>query len=235
MLRSCADLMAGSGTEVSPVVPHAIQAATALQDPVTRGLTIYGDPLPPLPMTRKEARALGLKTYPGQALCRKDGTNVRRTRDGQCVACLERAKAEQEAREQAIREEERARVLKSARAQVLRQLAAEERQRQREEERARKEAEKAAEEAARQEREKERRQQKAAETRARNKADKEGAREAPAVDALPPWEGASSAAATAAMPAEAPAVVEGPSAAAPPWAEFGECIAGDDEDDLAPW
>lgn len=233
MLRSCADPMAGSAVEVSPVAPHAVQATTALQDPVSRGLTIYGDPLPPLPMTRKEARALGLKTYPGQALCRKDGTNVRRTRDGQCVACLERAKAEQEARERAIREEERARVLKSVRAQVLRQLAAEERQRQREEEQARKEAEKAAREAARQEQEKERRQ-KAAETRARNKAAKEAtgsASGAPAVDTLPPWGEVTSAAAPATMPAKVPAVVE----VSPPWAEFGECIAGEDEDDLAPW
>lgn len=249
MLRSCADPMAGSAVEVSPVVPHAIQAATALQDPVTRGLTIYGEPLPPLPMTRKEARAQGLKTYPGQALCRRDGTNIRRTRDGQCVACLERTKAEQEARERAIREEERARVLKSARAQVLRQLAAEERQRQREAEQARKEAERATARAQRESEKKERRRQKAAATWARNKAAREAASAAPAKgptapqaalastpskaaasglspwsQVAPPWEDT-----PAGTPATAPALVE----VAPPWEQFADFPS--EEDDSAPW
>lgn len=166
-------------------------------------------------MTSKEARARGLKVFPSFAHCRVDGTNLRTTARGLCVACQEREKADRKARDKAVADKVRAEVLKTARATVLRELEAEEKQRQRDEEKARKDTEKAAARAAKQAQqeaqEKERRKQKAARTRAKNKAAKEAeaaapaARaETPALDTAPPWEEVSSAPAVLASSSEAP-------------------------------
>jgi hypothetical protein len=221
-------------------------------DPVTgEPLPLNGQPLPPPPMTSKEARARGLKVFPSFARCRVDGTNLRTTARGLCVACQERGKAERKARDKAIADKVKAEVLKTARATVLRELEAEEKQRQRDEAKARKDADKAAARAAKraeqEAQEKERRKQKAARTRAKNKAAKEAAAaapaaqaEPPALDTAPPWEEVSSAPAVQAFSSAAPAPPPGPvagvpSEAPPPWAEFADCLTFDDEDDLSPW
>ena len=139
-----------------------------------------GEDLPPLPMTSRQARAMGLKTFPSFARCSKDGTNIRRTLGGKCVACLERARAATlEAARRAVKLTE-----EQLQRQHLRELKAREAQHKREVEQARKDAARAQRAKDREEREKERRRLKAAATRAKNKA----AREAVAVDtAPPPW------------------------------------------------
>jgi septal ring factor EnvC (AmiA/AmiB activator) len=156
-------------------------------------------------MTSKEARALGLKVFPSYARCPKDGTNVRTTARGLCVACQEREKSQRQARDKAVADKVRAEVLKTARATVLRELEAEEKQRQRDADKARKDAEKAVaraqREADKEAQAKERRRQKAANTRAKNKAAKE---------------------ATSAAPATAPAAE-----VLPPWADFADCLLDD--------
>jgi parvulin-like peptidyl-prolyl isomerase len=204
-------------------------------------------------MTSKEARALGLKVFPSFARCAKDGTNLRTTARGLCVACQESKKAERRARDKAIADKVRAEVLKTARAAVLREMEAEERQRQRDADKARKETERAAiraqREAEKEAQEKERRRQKAARTRAKNKAKREATSAAtaaqvvaPLVDAAPPWDEATSAPSVPANSIAAPATTPAPvaevsrvtAAEAPPhWAEFADCLAFDN--DPSPW
>lgn len=83
-------------------------------------------------MSRKEARALGLKVYPSAYGCTKDGGRLRTTFRNQCVACLEKERQQKAT----IAERARAQALKTARTVVLRELAAEQRQQAKAEEKA---------------------------------------------------------------------------------------------------
>ncbi|NML15591.1 hypothetical protein [Azohydromonas caseinilytica] len=179
---------------------------TAAAETGHEGLTTEGLPLPPLPMTSREARARGLKTFPSLALCRLDGTRERTTARGLCVACLVREKAAREARDLAMLAKGR----QEGKALALRELEAEQRRQQQEAERAQQAAEKAAAreaamaetEAGRKAQEKQRQQQRedaeAAAIRGRREAaaerfherqrrQREAQAAAPAGEALPPW------------------------------------------------
>lgn len=93
---------------------------------------VIATPPPPEPMSRKEARALGLKVYPSAYGCTRDGGRLRTTFRNQCVVCLEKERQQRAT----IAERARAQALKTARAVVLRELAAEQRQQAKAEEKA---------------------------------------------------------------------------------------------------
>lgn len=89
-------------------------------------------PPPPEPMSRKEARALGLKVYQSAFGCTRDGGHQRTTYRNQCVVCLEKERLQRAT----IAERARALTLKTARAAILRELAAEQRKQAKAEEKA---------------------------------------------------------------------------------------------------
>lgn len=93
---------------------------------------IIATPPPPEPMSRKEARALGLKVYPSAFGCTRDGGRLRTTFRNQCVVCLEKERQQRAT----IAERARAQTLKTARAAILRELAAEQRKQAKAEEKA---------------------------------------------------------------------------------------------------
>lgn len=164
-------------------------------------------------MERKEAVALGLRSYVSLYGCTKCGGQVRLTRTNKCLACDQRQRAEREALIQRGRSE----VLAKARAQAIREVRAELLRLQREEERERKKAE---QQAAREAREKARRAEKAAATRARRKAEQEQA-VTPGVEAQ-------------ALPGAVPATPsEAPSVALQALPE--PAALADWDDDSAPW
>lgn len=74
--------------------------SSTLIDFETSGLS--ASHLPPVPLSRERAKAQGLKVFPSWQSCKLKGHgNMRRTHDGQCVACikvqhdyLEKVKAE---------------------------------------------------------------------------------------------------------------------------------------------
>lgn len=80
--------------------------------------------IPPLPMTRREARAAGLKTFTAALACRLCRSKQRTVHTGACCGCAEVEKRKLKALAEKVREK----VLVSARAQVLRQLASEARE-----------------------------------------------------------------------------------------------------------
>lgn len=175
---------------------------------------VIATPPPPEPMSRKEARALGLKVYPSTYGCTRDGGRLRTTFRNQCVVCLEKERQQRAT----IAERARAQALKTARAVVLRELAAEQRQQAKAEEKAAKQAALRAEKEAV---EKERRRAQRAANRAAAQEAREAAQEhkegspvgspqlAPqcALEGLevPPWEVAGAPAAVLPHPEPAPA------------------------------
>lgn len=83
-----------------------------------------GPGMSPLPMTRKEARAAGLKSFTALLACHRCGSRQRTVHAGVCCGCQE---VEQRKRK-ALAEKVRERVLVYARAQVIRQLEREARE-----------------------------------------------------------------------------------------------------------
>lgn len=75
-------------------------------------------PVPPLPMTRKEAREARLKTFTAMLACRRCGSKQRTVHGSVCCGCLE----VEERKRKALAEKVRQRVLLTAEAQVLRKL-----------------------------------------------------------------------------------------------------------------
>lgn len=66
------------------------------EDPMNKGTPLdsanmedSASDLPPVPISREKAKAQGLKVFPSWQPCKLKGHgNMRRTHDGQCVACL---------------------------------------------------------------------------------------------------------------------------------------------------
>lgn len=83
-------------------------------------------------ITRKEAKAAGLKVHAWGACCSRCHTQHKFVKTGRCATCHARNVEVQKVRDQRLTERVRAEVLKGARATVLRELQAEEKQRTKE-------------------------------------------------------------------------------------------------------
>lgn len=118
-------------------------------------MSISADPSqpfpPPLgpPMRRRQARALGLRTFYSDTPCRMGHLSERNTHGGNCIACVKAARAAKKAAVARAIDKAKDVILARARREVLRELAAEERQREREARRQAKKAVREAESAAR--------------------------------------------------------------------------------------
>lgn len=136
--------------------------------------------IPPVPLTRSEARAAGLKTFTARLSCSRCGSKQRTVHTSRCCGCAEVEKR----KHQALAEKVRQKVLVTARAVVLRELACEARAVAKAAERQAKAQERLA---AKQQAEKERKAQARAAARAARLAAPSSNGETTAAVDLPPW------------------------------------------------
>lgn len=142
-------------------------------------------PIHPLPMSRKEARAAGFKTFTAQRACHLCGSRQRTVYTSACCGCKEVEKQ----RDKALVEKVRTQVLASARKTVLRELNREARDAAKA---AEKEAKAKERQAAKFEAEKRRKARARAAARAARLASAPAKPQATATAEPPPWEGSPS-------------------------------------------
>jgi len=170
----------------------------------------------PLPISRLEARAAGLKFYTAGPRCARSHGTGRLVFNGKCLGCIAHDRAALDAIKAAVRAE----TLKTAREKILRELA--------------REAKAAAEAKAKADRAKERAAEKAERAAARKKAASKATREARTAA----MEAAKGEGAAEGLAAPAPAPVLDLSPQVPPWEDEPAVLLHpirEEFDSLTPW